>query len=716
MSFYARENQLLSEHLTVVSVLSQLFAGKFGFGNIGSLVGLLHDQGKYTGAFQNYLQRSLNGEDVRRGEVIHALQGAKFVDESISDQLISDVLGNVISSHHSGLFDSISDGERTLSKKITKPEDKMHYEEAVGNFRPAIGLKPIEVEFLSFFKICQQHQLDAPFMLHLLTKVLFSCVVDADRCNSAGLDLKDDLPDWSWIGRFLEEYLSGFSADGELNQIRQKISQQCKESGGCSRGIYTLSIPTGGGKTLSSLRFALEHAKENKLERIIYVIPYLSILDQTADELRKVFRETTDDIVLEHHSNIELPEDEDEESDYRLLCSRWDSPIVLTTMVQFLETIYSNKASKLRKFHNMANSVIVFDEVQALPIRCTHLFNDAVNFLRQFGQSTILLCTATQPHLHEVDRPVRLSNKPELVQIPCDQADVFDRVSIEDKSTDVKTVEGIASLAESQITQGGSTLIILNSKKSAQRVFEQCTDFDCEKVFLTTDLCPAHRMALIDKLRENLKPETRQLSLCISTQLIEAGVDISFDCVIRSKAGLDSIIQAAGRCNRNKEHTDPQTVYVVDIEDEKLSRLPEIESGKSVTSRVFREKAGAGFLSKEAIDTFYKYYFYDRKKMMDFDTRDGTTSVYSLLSKNPLGAEAYKGRNDNREYSGIPCAFDRAAKEFSVIDAVQTGVVVPYGEALRLVSKFENTYEPNPAKPEPNFILMGTRPLAKSSP
>ncbi len=694
MIFYARENQLLSEHLAAVSGLAQLFAGKFGFGSVGSLAGLLHDQGKYTGVFQDYLQRSINGEDARRGEVIHALQGAKFVDESISDRLISDILGNVISSHHSGLFDSISDGERTLSKKITKPEDKLHYEEAVANFRPDIDLKSIESEFLAAFNICQQHQLDAPFMLHLLTKTLFSCVVDADRCNSAGLDVKSYLPEWTWIGRFLEEYLSGFSAEGELNQIRQKISQQCKESGGCSRGIYTLSIPTGGGKTLSSLRFALEHARENELERIIYVIPYLSILDQTAGELRKVFGERTDDIVLEHHSSIELPEDEREESEYRLLCSRWDSPIVLTTMVQFLETVYSNKASKLRKFHNMANAVIVFDEVQALPVRCTHLFNDAVNFLRQFGRSTILLCTATQPHLHEVDRPVRLSDKPELVQIPCDQADIFKRVSIVDRSADVKTVEGIASLAESQIAQSKSTLIILNSKKSAQSVFEQCSAFDCAKVFLTTDLCPAHRMELIDKLRANLKPETRQLSLCISTQLIEAGVDISFDCVIRSKAGLDSIIQAAGRCNRNKEHIEPQTVFVVDVEDEKLSRLPEIESGKSITSRVFREKADAGFLSKEAIDTFYKYYFYDRKKMMDFDTRDGRTTVYSLLSKNPLGAEAYKDRNKNHEYRGIPSAFERAAKEFSVIDAVQTGVVVPYGGALRFVSMFEDSYDP----------------------
>ena len=202
MIFYARENQLLSEHLEAVSVLARLFASKFGFGNAGSLIGLLHDQGKYMEAFQNYLQRSLHGEDARRGEVIHALQGAKFVEESIPDKLMSDILGNVISSHHGGLFDSISDGKRTLSKKITKPEDTLHYEEAVENFCPAIELDPIKVEFWGFIEVCRQHQLDAPFMLHLLGKSLFSSIVDADRCNSAGLNLKDDLPDWKWLGSF----------------------------------------------------------------------------------------------------------------------------------------------------------------------------------------------------------------------------------------------------------------------------------------------------------------------------------------------------------------------------------------------------------------------------------------------------------------------------------------------------------------------------------
>lgn len=691
--FYARDNQLLSEHLKDTSTLASLFAGKFGFENAGAIAGLLHDLGKYTCAFQDYLRRSLNGEATRRGEVIHALQGAKFVDEVTIDQFMSDILGNVIAMHHSGLFDCVFEGERTLGRKAKKTEEKLHYEEAIANFSPAVDVDKIKIEILRVCKVCQENSLDAPFMLHLLTKAIFSSVVDADRCNSAGFNVGNEPPGWESMIQLFERYISVFCANGELNQVRRAISLQCKDSGERKPGIYTLSIPTGGGKTLSSLRFALEHARKNKLERIIYVIPYLSILDQTAAELRKIFGNKADEYILEHHSSIELPENEDEEDKYRLLCSRWDSPIVLTTMVQFLETIYSNKASKLRKFHNMANAVVVFDEVQSLPIKCTHLFNDAVNFLHQFGKSTLLLCTATQPHLHDTDRRIWLSDNPELVCVPEEQAKVFRRVSIVDKSDTVKTYEEVASLVKRQLQQGKSTLIVLNTKGSAREVYDQCVGTDCEMVFLTTDLCPEHRLALIDRLRENLNPETRRLSLCVSTQLIEAGVDISFDCVIRAKAGLDSIIQAAGRCNRNGEQAEPQTVFVIDPQDENLSRLPEIIEAKKVTSRVFREKQGCDFLSEEVIAAFYKYYFFDQKKKMDFDSKDGKTTVYSLLSNNPLGVEAYRSRQ-GKAYKGLPVAFETAAKEFSVIDAAQIGVVVQYGDANKLIDEFRQTYIP----------------------
>jgi CRISPR-associated endonuclease/helicase Cas3 len=192
-------------------------------------------------------------------------------------------------------------------------------------------------------------------------------------------------------------------------------------------------------------------------------------------------------LILEHHTNIEPPHEDDAEEQHRLLTSRWDSPIILTTMVQFLESIYSNKASKLRKFHNMVEAVLIFDEIQALPIKCVHLFNVAVNSLQIFGKSTVLLCTATQPHLQYTERPVRLSDKPDIVSITKDELKNFERVLIKDKTQSKMTHEQIAGEVKTQIEQKKSTLVILNTKDDARKVYEDCRSIKCEKAFLTTD-------------------------------------------------------------------------------------------------------------------------------------------------------------------------------------------------------------------------------------
>lgn len=691
--YYARENQELHDHLKETANLAMAFASVFDCGKIAYQAGLLHDLGKYTHAFQDYLKRSIRGEDVIRGEVIHALQGAKFAVREIDDVLLSDVIGNVIATHHGGLFDNITDGERTLYIRTNKSEERLHYAESVKAFSPSINEDELKSEILGFCQRSQTGKMNPFFMLHLLTKAIYSCLVDADRCNSAGMEIKDAAPEWGTLIQQLENYLDSFSGEQAIDKARKGISRQCQKAGRRNQGIYTLPVPTGGGKTLSSLRFALEHAREHKLKRIIYVIPYLSILDQTAATMRKIFSEYSDELILEHHSNIEAPHEDDSEEQYRLLTSRWDTPIILTTMVQFLESVYSNKASKLRKFHNMSESVLIFDEIQALPIKCIHLFNETVNFLKAFGKSTVLLCTATQPHLHKTDRPVLLSDKPDIVSLAVDEVKIFERVFIEDKTQPAMDHEQIAALVKKQIAQKKSTLVILNTKGDAHKVYEECRPIVCEKAFLTTDLCPAHRLSILERLRKNLKPETKQLTLCISTQLIEAGVDVSFDCVIRAEAGMDSIIQAAGRCNRNKENFTPQSVIVVNVQNEKLSRLPEIKDGKEVTARVFREEQGTNLLSDEVIARYYDYYFYAQKDKMDFSINGGKATIYNLLDRNFLGAAAYRNRS-NMDYTGLPCAFQTAAAEFSVIDGEQTGVVVPYGDALKLVDEFKRSYEP----------------------
>jgi CRISPR-associated endonuclease/helicase Cas3 len=698
MIYFARKDQTLSEHITNTANLAKAFANVFGCESTAYFAGLLHDLGKYTQAFQDYLKRSLRGEDVTRGEVIHALQGAKFAAEKIRDPVIADIIGNVIATHHGGLFDNITDGERTLSIKTNKGEDKLHYAEAIKEFSPGINEAELQTEILNFCKTNQVEKLSLPFMLHLLTKAVYSCVVDADRCDSAGMKVNDIIPDWAKLIQLLENHLASFPDESGIDKVRKRISEQCQQAGDWQQGLYTLSVPTGGGKTLSSLRFALEHAKKQNLKRIIFVIPYLSILDQTAAKMHEVLSDDSGELIFEHHSNIELPEGDDEEDKYRLLASRWDSPIILTTMVQFLETIYSNKASMLRKFHNMSEAVLIFDEIQALPIKCVHLFNDAINFLQTFGHSTVLLCTATQPHLQNTERPVLLSDRPDIVSITQNELEVFERVYIKDKTQSKMGHEQIAEFVKTQIEQENSTLVILNTKGDARKVYEECRSIECEKTFLTTDLCPAHRLDILGRLRENLSPKTKRVTLCVSTQLIEAGVDVSFDCVIRAQAGMDSIIQAAGRCNRNKENSTPQSVFVIDVQNENLSRLPEIKDGKDVTARVFREEQSDNLLSDEVINLFYQYYFFDQQKgenigKMDYKTKDGKTTIYNLLNENSLGSVAYRNSN-NRDYKGLPCAFQTAADEFSVIDGIQIGVVVPYGEALKLVDEFQRSHEP----------------------
>jgi CRISPR-associated endonuclease/helicase Cas3 len=613
------------------------------------------------------------------------------------------------------LFDNITNGERTLTLKTNKSEDKLHYEEAKKQYSPSINEVELKTEILS---ICQKIKIKALspyFMLHLLTKAIYSCVVDADRCDSAGMVIDDSMPDWANLIQRLKARLVSFPGESEIDKVRKRISEQCQHGGQRQQGIYALSVPTGGGKTLSSLRFALEHAKKHGLKRIVYVIPYLSILDQTAKTMRCALAECdkniqcnitekehencaaylkTDDLILEHHSNIEPLEDDDDEEQYRLLTARWDSPIILTTMVQFLETIYSNKASQLRKFHNISEAILIFDEIQALPIKCIHLFNEAVNFLHAFGKSTILLCTATQPHFHKTERPVLLSDKPDIVRITPKELKIFKRVHIKDATRSAMDHEQIATLVKTQVEDGKSTLVILNTKGDARKVYEHCKPIECEKAFLTTDLCPAHRLEILERVRKNLATKSMRLTLCVSTQLIEAGVDVSFDCVIRAEAGLDSIIQAAGRCNRNKENLAPQSVFVVNVNDEKLSHLPEIGDGKGVTARVFRENRGKNLLSDKVINMFYDYYFYAQKDKMDYNIQDGKTTIYSLLNDNPLATVAYLNRN-NESYTGLPCAFQTAADAFSVIDGGQTGIVVPYGDAIKLVADFQKSRNPN---------------------
>lgn len=729
----ARDGQTLLSHLKDVALLSQNFAGVAGLGHIAYVCGLLHDIGKYSFAFRQYIKRTMEGKSTNRGDVHHAWQGALEILKAETRCDISlglaDLMANIIASHHGGLTDMIVDSERFLPTRIeglskSNNDERLAVEELqeVNSILRAIDWASVEKEFdLLKNRTPKQH-----FNRHLAAKFIYSCLVDADRCSAAGQEMDVSSPDWNAIEHCLNARLTDFSKQtntSPLHAVRAWISSQCAMQAERAIGVFTLSVPTGGGKTLSSLRFAIRHARANGLKRVIYVIPYLSIIEQTANEFRKIFGDNADLWLLEHHSNFIIDSDEEDDAKrYELGTQRWDSPIVLTTMVQFLETIASNRASLLRKFHNMAEAVFIFDEIQALPVHCIHLFTQTVNFLSAICKSSVVLCTATQPHLDIVERPIRLSDSPILVSLKESQKTLFMRTNLVNLTCDngrerTFNCAEIAAFAQSKVSEGLSTLVILNTKSEAEAVFAAASVSETNKFFLSTNLCPAHRLDVLNEIHKILKAremhsEDKTLPiLCVSTQLVEAGVDISFDCVIRAEAGLDSIVQAAGRCNRNGKSQKPCDVFVVRVADdeERLANLPDILCGKDITDRVLNRDRIVDLDS--ALDKYYYYRFGLKEQVLKMDcpvwtisnhrmNRDNPDgSICAWLGKNAPAREAYKNAHGGNPYPGLATAFQTAAENFSVINSHHIGVVVPYSgsnnsnEVQKLVDDFVKTRE-----------------------
>jgi len=663
--YYARvtkdgRRQTLQEHTERTAKLAHDFAEVFGAGKLAETIARYHDFGKKTMAFQDKLLT----EEIQ-GKVRHSIYGAKHVYEKLSKVLpIAEMLANCITSHHGKLRDYLSpEGVAALAiemaegiKDVPEVEDaEADSEILVKELKTILALAP-----------------DKAFAMTMLTKLLYSCLVDADRLDAYMFEIGESYSPaatkWDEVLQQLEIHLTEKTEENEMSGLRRSVSSQCAEAGNWEQGIYQLSVPTGGGKTLSSLRFALTHAAKHKMSRIIYVVPYLSILEQTALAIREAIG-ADDEIVLEHHSNI-LPDDAEY---YKLLTDRWDTPIILTTQVQFLESVFSARGSDLRKLHSMANSVIIFDEVQSLPVKCVHLFNSAVNFLHKTCKSTILLCTATQPLLDTVEKPILLSAKQSIA--------LCENVPVRTNIVDALRPAGYTypELADFIISKHKvSALVIVNTKAAAKALFRELREKCVPVVHLSTNMCPAHRDKVFKDLRNKLGPKSEEPIICVSTQLIEAGVDISFECVIRDIAGLDSLYQAFGRCNRHGEFGEAKNVYVVNIKGENLSKLPDIRIGAEITRRLFD-------YNNQDIDMYYQHYFHARKELMGYPTDYGT--IYDLLTCNTSGSVAYKNRG-HKEKVELRAAIRSAADSFFVIAPGQKDVVVPYENAMELLEDY----------------------------
>lgn len=718
-----KKQQTVAVHLQEVAEIAKTLAAKINVPEAGELIGLLHDFGKYSAFFQNYIQSGtgLLNPDIDedyvdaaalKGKIDHSTAGAQLIWEVLAKygkngegKLCGQILALCIASHHSGLIDCLTpEGTNGFKKRIDKEDDRSHLAECKQNADKHIleqaqklADKPLMsamLKQLSLLTKNEQGEAIKCFYIGFWTRFLFSCLIDADRINSADFErpqqaaYRNKVVSWDIAINRLELFLTEQQIyDTPINTIRRAISDTCKNRAQDAQGIYTLTVPTGGGKTYASLRYALHHAKAHGLERIIYVIPYTSIIEQNAEAIRKAVEQVSDQFpwVLEHHSNLE-PENQTWHS--KLAAENWDAPIVLTTMVQFLETLFSGGTCGVRRLHQLANSVIIFDEIQTLPINCTHLFCNALNFLSAHTKTTAVLCTATQPLLDQLNSPEKGQLLiPEENHLIPDVRELFDqlkRVEISNKTkSEGWSEEEIAELALSEFKVKGNCLVIVNTKAWAQALYVKCADsVDRESLFhLSTNQCSAHRNELFHRMRTRLAAKLPVL--CFSTQLIEAGVDIDFASVIRFLAGLDSIAQAAGRCNRNGR-LDTATVHVVNPAKETIDQLVDIKVGRNKTKRVFSEVKDTALLDPENMELYFKYYFYERADQMAYPLtakevgRDDT--LLNLLSDNKLNTGANASLH-------LKQSFMTAGNAFKAIDAPTQSVIVPYQQGKQLITE-----------------------------
>ncbi len=712
------KEQSVKEHSYNVSQMSKGYGAKISAKATAELIGVFHDMGKQTKKFDSYMRYCVMNPDDRslKGTVDHSTAGARFIYDNFYgtkdpyQKLTAQLISLVICSHHGGLIDCLDlKGIDKFTSRIKKTEE-IFYDEALSNFMPESleivqannlfneAKKEIKDILLKINKIDKNIEF-GQFAVGMLVKYLFSCLIDADRYdtylfmeNKKPNEDIDKLALWNECSIILETKLNDLPKLTEIDFLREEISIACKNFGYNYPGVYQLSVPTGGGKTFSSLRYALEHAKEFNKERIFYIIPFTTIIDQNAKDIKDILGRK--DIILEHHSNLVV----DDKEEHELLIERWDSPIIFTTMVQFLNTLFSDGTQSIRRMHNLTNSVIIFDEIQTIPIKCISMFNDAINFLSNICNATIILSTATQPLLSATEKPLQLSKNPDMVPNIHNRFAQLKRVNLNDKRiVGGYSMDSLKEFVLDKMEYVENVLVVLNTKSVVREFFKSLKKANeklpKEKQFfvfhLSTGMCPSHRMNVLGDMKKKLG---HKRMVCISTQLIEAGVNISFECVVRSLAGLDSIIQAAGRCNRHGEK-DCGEVYIVNVEGENVSKLIDIKKGQEVAERVldeFRDNPGDfddDLLSQKVMDRYYKYYFYDRKKDMNYVLLKPHNDrlMYDLLAGNKVAADSFNSRNGFKSELMLKQAFKTAGNNFQVIDQNTVGIIVPYKKGKKLI-------------------------------
>lgn len=582
-------DQTVKEHLEGTAKLAEQFANEFGYGDWGYCCGKLHDIGKYTLKFQ---------DRIRGGtlKVDHATAGAKVCCEKGGYYT---ALAYCIAGHHAGLPDTgeksdIGDRATYYGRMKKKIEEYQEYQ------------KEIEIPELStpFFQTSAKK--DPGFSIGILTRMLYSCLVDADYLDTEAFMndrkvVRDSGDNMTTLWAKLHSHIGGWLENEDVHTIngrRTEILKHCIQGGQEEKGLFRLTVPTGGGKTIASLAFALQHAVKHNMKHIIYVIPYTSIIEQNANIFSNILGSEN---VLEHHSNVNY-ESAEELKPMQLATENWDKPVIVTTNVQFFESFFSNKSSKCRKLHNIASSVLIFDEAQMLPNDYLKPCVAALEELVRHYQSSVVLCTATQPALTDLfSKDMKYK---ELCPRMEEQISYFKRAQLKGLGT-ITEEKLIAKLQNER-----QALCILNTKKIVQKIYEEIKQ---EGVFhLSTLMYPIHRKRTLEKIRERLS--TGEKCIVIATSLVEAGVDLDFQTVYRQVAGIDSIIQAAGRCNREgKRPLDESVTNVFQLEQ--AQKVPGQEQQIDTARIIIREYED--FSGLDAIEEYFTRLYKFRGDALD---------------------------------------------------------------------------------------------------
>lgn len=678
----------------------------------GELAGLLHDAGKFCHAFADYIRRAARGEAVHRGSVNHTFAGVRLLLERYFDpagnpyrNMACEILAFATGSHH-GQFDCIDpDGKdgflhRLEKEGISYPEAKKNYLSLCADTQKLDKLFEESVEEIKravdACKSAAKSMEELLFVLSLLSRLVLSALVDADRRDTAefmhAMDFpqppRDMRPVWQESLRRMEKKLLEFGNEKPIDQARRAISEQCRAFAKREGGVYRLWVPTGSGKTLAGLRAALAFAAGHGSTRLFFAIPLLSVLEQNSNIIRKHLQD--DSLILEHHSNVlHIKNARDELDENELLCENWRSPVVITTLVQFLNTLFDGSPSCVRRMNALIGSVIILDEVQSVPRRMLSLFNLALNFLSKVCGATVILCSATQPCLEEVSHPVSLAANPDLVSYDPALWQPFLRTEIIDRcKPDGYTAGELAGFALEELDRFGSVLIICNKKEQARSLYQELRTADAKVFHLSTAMCMAHRIDAMKQINALLTDKARVI--CVATQLVEAGVDFSFGCVMRACAGMDNILQAAGRCNRHGEFGRICPVYIINFQGEKLGFLREIGESQTATAELLssfakdREAFDGSLQSERSIQYYYRRLFGAMpRQAQDYSVPELGSTLYEMLSHN----SAFRSKGQRAVSHTICQAFRSAGDSFQVFDQESTDVLVPYGEGKTLIEK-----------------------------